>query len=523
MTTETVETKVDPLVKAMQVLGSGNGAAGLIAGATLQALYEKFTEVSKIEDIPGLAKATYNQSGSATSGLTAYDLEGPAKLFYPVLTPLRNETPRTSGKGGIQANWRAITGVNTSKINPGVSEGNRGGVVAVTTADYLAAYKGIGFESSASFEAQYAGETFDDVRMRAQQAGLHSLMLAEEKLMIQGNGSLALGTTGTPSLTQATTGGGLSNGTYSVIAVGLTADGYFRSTVAGGLLQTYLRTNADGSSDTINGGIAQKSAAQTIVVNGGGSTQLITATVAAQRGAVAYAWYWGTAGAETLGQITTTPKTTIGAAATGTQLASALTATDYSVDSLVFDGLVTQALKSGSGSYWLDLGGAVLTGDGVGGIKEIDAVLKSQWDNYRLNPEVMWVSSQQAKDIRALIMAGQSNGALRFNIDARQGMIAGGLAVQSYLNEYGLNGATDIQVRQHPFLTPGTIMFTQKTLPYPMNDTPNVYQIRARQDYYSIEWPWRSRKYEYGVYADEVLQLYFPPAIAVLTGIAATP
>ena len=180
-----------------------------------------------------------------------------------------------------------------------------------------------------------------------------------------------------------------------------------------------------------------------------------------------------------------------------------------------------QALKPDGLFIAAFLGGATLTGDGVGGINQIDAVLKSQWDNYRLNPEIMWVSSQQAKDIRTKVMAGQSNGAFHMNIDQKQGMIAGGLAVATYLNEYGLNGATEVQVRQHPFLTPGTILFTQQTLPYPMPDTPNVYQIRARQDYYSIEWPWRSRKYEYGVYADEVLQLYFPPAIAVLTGIGA--
>ena len=39
-------------------------------------------------------------------------------------------------------------------------------------------------------------------------------------------------------------------------------------------------------------------------------------------------------------------------------------------------------------------------------------------------------------------------------------------------------------------------------------------QIRTRQDYYQIEWPLRTRKYEYGVYADEVLQHYFPPSMA---------
>jgi len=54
-----------------------------------------------------LEKSSFSQSASATSGLTYYDLETGAKLLYPVLTPLRNSIPRVSGKGGIQAAWRA--------------------------------------------------------------------------------------------------------------------------------------------------------------------------------------------------------------------------------------------------------------------------------------------------------------------------------------------------------------------------------------------------------------------------------
>ena len=84
----------------------------------------------------------------ATSGLTYYDLETRAKFLYPLLTPLRNEIARVSGKGGIQANWRAVTGINTTGLRIGVSGGNRGGVQAVSTQDYSAAYKGIGIETS---------------------------------------------------------------------------------------------------------------------------------------------------------------------------------------------------------------------------------------------------------------------------------------------------------------------------------------------------------------------------------------
>ena len=141
-------------------------------------------EKAHANPLPGdpLAKSTFSESNSPTSGLTYYDLETGAKFVYPLLTPLRNEIPRVSGKGGIQANWRAVTGINTTGLRIGVSGGNRGGVQAVSTADYSAAYKGIGIETSVDFEAQYAGMGFDDVKAIGAKVGLEACMLGEELL-----------------------------------------------------------------------------------------------------------------------------------------------------------------------------------------------------------------------------------------------------------------------------------------------------------------------------------------------------
>lgn len=500
--------------------------AGLIAGVTMAdvnaALKKSFGAPIADPQLPeGLQKATFNQSGSATSGLTYYDLEAGAKFLYPVLTPLRNEIPRVSGKGGIQANWRAVTGVNTSGIRVGVSQGNRNAVMAVSTQDYTAAYKGIGMEDSVTFEAQYAGQGFDDIRAIAAKTGLEALMLGEEAVILGGNGSLQLGTTPTPSLTQEATGGGLSNGTYSVICVALTLDGVMNGSVTGGIQASITRNNADGSSDTFGGGSAQKSANQTIVVNGGGAVQLINAEVTAVRGAVGYAWFWGAAGSEVIGAITGTPTYQIVAAAAGSQTAASLPASDNSVNNLVFDGLITQAFKVGSNAYWEDLGGGTLTADGAGGIVEFDAALKSLWDNYRLSPDTIWVNSQQALDIGKKIMSGNANGAYRIVFNPEQGMVAGGIMVATYLNRFSMAGAQTLKVRIHPNMPNGTVLMTTSKLPYPLSNVGNVMQIRTRQDYYQIEWPLVTRKYEYGVYADEVLQHYFPPSMALITGIGA--
>ncbi|MDF2600606.1 MAG: hypothetical protein K0Q54_3429, partial [Methylobacterium brachiatum] len=118
------------------------------------------------------------------------------------------------------------------------------------------------------------------------------------------------------------------------------------------------------------------------------------------------------------------------------------------------------------------------------------------------------------------ILAGNSNSAYKFEISVTRDQLGGGFMARTYLNRFSMAGGSTLDIKVHPNLPAGTILFTTGTLPYPINNITNVFQVRARQDYYQIEWPLRSRKYEYGVYADEVLQHYFPPSMAVITNIA---
>ena len=495
---------------------------GLAAGVSLDALMKTLSEAPVLTaENSELIKSTFSQSGSATTGLTFYDLEAGAKFLYPVLTPLRNEIPRVTGRGGIQANWKAITGINTSGIRVGVSGGNRGAVMAITTQDYAASYKGIGIEDNVDFEAQYAGRGFDDIRAIAAKVGLQALMLGEELLLLGGNGTVPLGTTPTPSLTASTTGGTMTATTKHVVCVALTLEGFVNSSIAAGIPTSVTRTNADGSVDTFGGGSAQKSASASVATSG--TTGSITATVAAVRGAVAYAWYWGaSATAATLGAITTVNRVVMTTdAGTGTQTASNtdLPAADHSTNNQVFDGLLTQAMKSGSNAYFRSLDGAALTADGAGGIVEIDTALKSFWDNYRLTPDTIWVSSDLALQISQKILQGNANGAYRIVVNMEQGMMVGGVMVATYLNRFSMNGANVLKVRIHPNMPAGMMFFSSTTLPYPVSGVGNVMQVRTRQEYYQIEWPLRTRKYEYGVYADEVLQHYFPPSMGVIANI----
>jgi hypothetical protein len=112
---------------------------------------------------------------------------------------------------------------------------------------------------------------------------------------------------------------------------------------------------ADGGKPAavFGGGAAQKSANATVTTaNDSNTTHSIKATVAAVKGAMGYAWFWGASGSEVLGAITTINSVLITATATGTQTAASLPAADWSQNNLVFDGLIYQALKTGSNAYY---------------------------------------------------------------------------------------------------------------------------------------------------------------------------
>lgn len=481
-----------------------------------------------------LAKAGWVAPTSATSGINYYDLEVPVKQLFPIITPLRDRIPRAKATGGIQANWRAITGINSGHQSPGVSEGNRNAVVSHTTADYFAAFRELGEEDNVTWKAEYSAEGFADIKALTVDNLLRLTMVSEELCDLGGNTSLALGTTPTPTLaTTSSTGGTLGTHTYSVICVALTLDGYTQvagvnmgttgeqfSAATAALTALVSRTTANGQSDSYGGGVAQKSASATIAVTSPGT---ITATVTPVVGAVAYAWYWGQpAGSELLGAVTTINSIVIQADSTGTQNASALPSADHSTNGYVYDGMLSQ-LSQGLGNYYKALAtgtagtGTPLTSDGAGGIVEINAMFRSMYDLYRLSPETLYVSSQEQTNINSKVIAGGGAPLFRFNLDATgETSVIGGVVIGGLINK--ITGRK-VQVITHPNMPPGTIMAWSDTIPYPLSGVRQVVRKLLRYDYRALEWPMVTRRYEWGVYFDGVLQNYFFPAFGLITNI----
>ena len=468
------------------------------------------------------------KSITVATGLVAYDLQAPAIHLYPwgeKITPIRASLPRmSSGKGDTATRWKAITAINSTNVHAGLSEGNRGALISTTVADKTAAYVGLGLEDNVTFEADYASQSFDDVKARAVEGALRSLMIQEEKMLFGGNSSVALGTTPTPT-TALVAGGSLADATYVVYCVALTHDGMLRSTVANGVTATVSRTNADGSSDTIKLGVAQKSAAGTSRTTSG-SNNSISATVTAVTGAMGYAWYIGVSGSEKLTAITSINSVLLTSANASGQLVSALPSADNSAEgSYSFDGILYQtAFGSSTGAYLRTLAtgtagtGTVLTTDSAGGVAEIETALQSFYDNYRVSPDTIWCNSKELAAITKLVIGGGGAPLFRFNTDAKAtlGGISAGSAVGNYLNKITQDL---IEVKVHPFCPAGTILFTSKSIPYPLSGVGNVMQIKCRRDYYQLEWPMVTRKYQYGVYTDELLQIYAPFAFGAITNI----
>lgn len=463
-------------------------------------------------------------------GIVAYDLQAPAKNLYPTATPIIKRMPRVGGGTGKATNWVAINSIIGSGFDAigWVPEGQRSGQMTYTTAAVSANYATIGEEDQASFEAINAGRGFEDIQARMTMRLLQKMMLKEEQAVLGGNFSISLGTPATPTTSSSGSGGSLSTATYSVIVVALTHEGYKNSSLAGGVAVATTITGADGKTFALNGGSSIQSAAGSQAVT---SPALLFASTTAIQGAVAYAWYVGLAGAEKLEQITTINSAKFSALVGGTrQAATAVTGGDHSKNATAFDGLLTTALKAGSGAYVKTLAtgtagtGTVLTASGRGSVVEIDDMLQNMWDTNQVSPSVLYVNSQQLRNITDKVLSSASAPLLQYfqSPDQAYGITAGG-TISYYYNPFMLDGGQRMPVRIHPNLAPGTIFGYCEDLPvqYQSNEVPNVAEIHTRTDYYQIDWPITTRARMVGVYAEEVLAVYAPFGIGVIQNVAA--
>jgi hypothetical protein len=485
---------------------------------------------------------------TVSSGLTYYDLQAPAKNLYPTITKLRNMTPRVGRPSGYgtQANWKIVSALTGSGFDAmgWIPEGQRSAAMSYTTANASAPYVTIGEEDYLTFEAESAGEGFEDLNATLSMRLLQKTMRKEENGLLAGNGTssggLALGTPSTPTLSAiADTSSTLPSATYSVIVVALTCEGYLncKGNAAVGFTPSKTITGMDGQTYTLNGGNSNKSSNATQATVSG--TSGLGCSVAVVNGAVAYAWFVGTSGSETLQAITTVNTAYFNAALASSRQAATTVSSDNSQNATAFSGYLSNAFSGGTVTSQAtqtitaaNTGvGTPLTSSGHGSVVEIDNMLETMWANYRLGPTVIWVSSQEQKNITAKVLNGASSPLLRYDVDASGdagfSLTANG-QIRYYYNPF-TGGGTDVEggggdkipVIAHPDMPPGTLFAHCAKLPewYQSNEVPNTAEVITRRDYYRTDWPLRTRRREYGIYAEEVLAVYAQFALGIITNI----
>jgi len=486
-----------------------------------------------IEEIIAKASGFASKASISTStGIVAYDLEPLLKQVYPVLSPFRNKylPRRNSMKGGTSFNAKLLTSVSAVSGGIGVVEGKRGRDIGVTEVDVNVSYRTVGQDVSTTFEGEDAAESFDDARAVAQVSMLNSNLIEEEILVLFGNGGnimragssaqTALGTTPTPVLTNNGGGAGtVPAATYLCFCVALTYQGNRNSSVAAGLPGQLTVTTNDGYSQVINGGNAAVSAqSNAITLAAPGS---LAATVAAVRGAFAYAWYVGTSkAAATLAAITPVNKVVITAAPAGTQTANdTKVATDYSLDGYVYDGLITQCAQSSSTAYCVSLDGANLTSNGAAGVNELDAALEDMYARYKLDPDVVLIDAGTAVSINKKVIAGGGAPLFRFNMDAKSSAvdIVGNATVGSYINPVTKKL---IKLEVHPWFPQGTIFGFSTSLPYTTPNVPVPFRLQTRsRDWTEYDWPVTTRTRGRGQYVSAAVMNYVPWSQFLITNV----
>jgi hypothetical protein len=522
-----------------------------------------------------LAKSSTTVGITTGLGLNFIDLRAPAYMLDPIYTPIRNSTPRwdkVNAGYGVQPQWKAITSVDGTNQFPGVSEGNTNSYGSFTEVNYSSPYVTLGTDDFVTYESISASEGYEDALGDGKMWELLRFVRQQERTYIGGagttasNGALQLGTTNTPSgvLTAAGTNNVTNLPTGSYVAAYAVALNYRAAvsttiTVAAGMVTQYLRSNADGSTDIINGGSAIVSAASTVVGPTVTGTKNVLFSATPQVGAWGYLWFieTNTSGSFTpsktlalLTGITTASYFLYTGQTQGTQTAAfagtsgyAGFATDLSTNALDMDGLLTIASNSNyttglptftypAGSTQtalaggVDLHGAGLTNAGmVGAVTEVDNVLYAIQQQTLTSPTKIYLSTDQVQGFIQAFMVGSTTGTTInfFKEMGSQGGVEVDNIVTKYFNRFALAGGEWVSVIQHPYLPKGTILFDVDSLgpAYQNSRMGETRGVFVRRDTYGIEFAQTSRKYPFGVFSEEVLAVKTPNIIAYIKGIGA--
>ncbi len=452
----------------------------------MNAPYENMSE----ETLQAISKAQTTGITTAT-GIYSYDLSGLVSLI-PVVTPFRDIVARvTPNDGNPYAVWRSILDVTNAQPDPSMGFDYAANEVIISEQDFQARYKPTGlagmvtqdsYDLAKNYGDPYAIETFNV---------LNQCLIGDDRKLMCAQ-SFALARPAAPTVAQHTTGGTIGAVSLYIGVAARTGSGYY-----------YGSGNSQGTSSLVS-------------TFGSGSTNSVTATVAAVRGATCYDWFYSADGSTWYYYTTTTVNTvtvtkTISAnqaLPTGNAVPDLTTlwkgaagvptintaADNGSANANDFDGYLAslsgdyngagQWVQPGTGtanpSIWNSLDGAPLTLSG-GSVAEIENDLfLPLWNKVKCSPTALMMNAQQAQEIANLIL-GANSATTFLNTDSsgRISVTAGG-RVGEIVNAPA--GGKTVPIEVHVSLPPGTISARTDRVPFPQANISSVLEYRNLRD-----------------------------------------
>jgi hypothetical protein len=451
------------------------------------------------------------------TGLVPFDLEAPAKLLTPRPTPLRNSIPRQKGQGSARR-FKVIsgfTGTGTgglTTLNGGVNESTTnvgpGGLAYVRPPyinyagyDVTLANVSWGLSDSVSWQAEYDGQGFEDIRSLSNTALLYATMLLEERYMLYGRGTTGngyAGALGTPANVTASVGNApsgpstLATGTYWFVVA---AD-------AGDLLGT--NGGVHQGPTTAAASVAVATAGTSIIVNVGtdvpGALGYNLFVGSVSTGPFIYAGRTGS----NVGYITQAPA--VGLAATAG-------AADASAVATNFDGLLTNL--AASGGYVKRINSTFSTSTPGA---ELQALFSSIYDSVKADPDEAWFNGHDRNQLSNALLAGNNvnNYGIRIVEPANNNGVTIGTMVQGINNQIS---GKEVMFNVHPWMPQGNVMCRSVTLPIPDSNVTETSAMSLVQDYVAVQWPVQQFTYDASTFQIGTFCHYAPQWSGLIQGV----
>jgi hypothetical protein len=439
-----------------------------------------------------------------STSFAAFDLEAPAKLLTPRPTPLRNRIPRKKGVGTSHRVKRILgyTGTGTGGVGnlwPGITESStatfgsinyeRGPKISYAADDLVLPYNSYSLSDSVSFDANFSGLGYQDLRQLSSTSTLYATMLMEERMMLMARGT-ASGYSGALSAPTFALASPVASGSQTALAA---TTYYVNVTADAGI-------SGNGFGESILG-----TEASTAVASGDVLTVTVSTAVA---GALGYNIYVGTAtgaanlkyqgtlrgtGTFTIQGAGTSGLTGNNAAFTTTGAAATRASADTSAYATGYDGILPTVLGANSG-YNNSINSTFSTANPGA---EFQTVFAQLYSNVKADPDLVLLNGNDRKQLSDAIKSGSTaNYRLTIQEPGKDGITYGSI-VTGIQNEV-TGKAVDLMV--HPWLNQGVAPVLSFTLPIPDTEVSDVWANFMVQDYMGIQWPVTQFSYDFSTY-----------------------